>query len=269
MLTREAEHEGMLVLNDVDVVYYGGARLLDGVSLRVGNGQAVALLGANGAGKSTTLNAISGLLHSVLGDFTLSGSIEFKGKRINGKLPEEIVRMGIIQVMEGHKVLDDLTVHDNLLIGAHMCGRSEMITRLDLVYQYFPELRSFQRKRAGYLSGGQQQMLVIARAMMAQPKVMLLDEISLGLAPMLIRRIFEIVKRINAERKMAILISEQNARAALSIADFVYVMGAGKIVLEGLAQNLRTDESIKQLYLGLSESAPGRRYRQTGQKETG
>jgi branched-chain amino acid transport system ATP-binding protein len=248
----------MLVLRDVQVSYRGIVTLLKGISLTVAEGQVVALLGANGAGKSLTLYAISGLLYGGLGDFTLSGTIEYDGERIDGKLPEEIVRMGIIQVMEGHRVLDDLTVNDNLLIGAHLCNRrSEVNMRLELAYQYFPELRQLQKRRAGYLSGGEQQMLVIARALMLRPKVMLLDEISLGLAPLVIRRIFEIVKRINAETKACILLAEQNVRAAFSIANFAYVMETGKVVLEGPVEKLKSDERIKQFYLGLSKSGQG------------
>jgi len=248
----------MLELNNVEVAYFGKIPLLRGISLKVDDGQIVAILGGNGAGKSITLKAVSGLIHNELDHFTFSGSIEYDGHQIHNKLPEVIVRMGIIQVMEGHKVLDDLTVNDNLLIGAHTCsGKKEVRKRLDLVHGYFPELMELQQKRAGYLSGGEQQMLVIARAMMTRPKIMLLDEISFGLAPLLIRRIFEIVKRINFESRTSILLAEQNVKAAFSICHFVYLITNGKVVLEGPAERLKHDERIKQLYLGLSKSNKG------------
>jgi branched-chain amino acid transport system ATP-binding protein len=248
----------MLELNNVEVAYFGKIPLLQGISLKVDDGQVVALLGGNGAGKSITLKAVSGLIHHELGHFTLSGTIEYNGQQIHKKLPEVIVKMGIVQVIEGHQVLDDLTVNENLLIGAHMChGKKEVRKRLDGVYGYLPELLDLRRKRAGYLSGGEQQMLVIGRAMMAQPRVMLLDEISFGLAPLLIRRVFEIVKKINAESRTSILIAEQNARAALSVCHFVYMIANGKVVLQGPAERLKQDEKIKQFYLGLSKSNQG------------
>ncbi len=245
----------MLELSNVEVTYFGKIPLLRGVNLKVDDGQAVALLGGNGAGKSITLKAVSGLIHNELDHFTFSGSIEYDGHPIHKKLPEVIVRMGIIQVLEGHKVLDELTVNDNLLIGAHTCGsKKEVRKRLDLVHGYFPELVEYPQRRAGYLSGGEQQMLVIARAMMARPKIMLLDEISFGLAPLLIRRIFDIVKRINLESRTSILVAEQNVRAALSICQFVFLLTNGKVALEGPAERLKQDERIRQLYLGLSKS---------------
>jgi len=242
----------MLVLKDVELSYRGVIRLLQGVSLQVADGQIVALLGANGAGKSLTLKSISGLTRAELGDISFSGSIEYNNRRIEGESPEEIVSMGITHVLEGHKVLDDLTVHENLLVGAHMCRRrNETKKRLTLVFEdYFPELKGLQKKRAGYLSGGEQQILVIARALMAQPETILLDEISFGLAPLVIRRIFQIVKRINAERKTSILLAEQNFRAALSVADLIYVMESGTISKHCTAEELRTDKSIRQFYLG-------------------
>lgn len=246
----------MLVLKNVELSYLGVIRLLQGVSLRVADGQIIALLGANGTGKSITLKAISGLIRTELENVNLSGSIEYNNQRIDKKLPEEIVTMGIIHVLEGHKVLDDLTVNDNLLIGAHMCSRrSEIQKRLALVYEeYFPELKGLQQKRAGYLSGGEQQMLVIARALMAWPQTILLDEISFGLAPMVIRRIFQIVKRINSERKTSILLAEQNFKAALSIADFIYLMESGSISISGTVEELRDDDNIRQFYLGRPRS---------------
>lgn len=245
----------MLLLNNLRILYRSVIPLLHGISLKVDDGQVVALLGANGAGKSITLKAISGLIRSELGDVNLFGTIEYGGQRLDRKLPEEIVKMGIVQVEEGHKVLDELTVKENLLVGGHICGnRAEIKERLDLVYEYFIELRELQRKQAGYLSGGEQQMLVIARAMMAQPKVMLLDEISFGLAPLLIWRIIEIIKKINIERKTSILMAEQNVRAAFRIAQFIYLLDNGKVILEGSTEKLKNEENIEQFFLGFKRS---------------
>jgi branched-chain amino acid transport system ATP-binding protein len=253
----------MLILKNIHVAYLGIVPLLNGISMKIEDGQVVAILGANGAGKSITLNAISGLVSSELGDFSLTGRIEYDGQQIDKKLPEEIVKMGIIQVMEGHKVLDELTAMENLIIGGHMCSqRSEVKKRLNLVYEYFPRLKELQEKRAGYLSGGEQQMLVIGRAMMARPKIMLLDEISFGLAPLLIRRIFEIVRRINAETGTSILIAEQNIRAALSIANFVYLMASGKIVIEGPTEKFMNEDTLKEFYIGFSKSYQRKVYRE-------
>ena len=250
----------MLLVHDLRLLYRKIIPILQGVSLRVEDGQIVALLGANGAGKSITLKTISGLVRDELGEVNVSGKIEYDGHRLDRKLPEEIVKMGIIQVMEGHKILDELTVKENLLAGAHRCSnKREIKERLDLVYGYIFELKGLERKQAGYLSGGEQQMLVVARAMMAQPKAMLLDEISFGLAPLLVWRIMQIIQKINTERGMSILMAEQNARAAFHVAQFIYVLENGKVALEGTAEKLKDEESIEKSYLGARRSmAPGK-----------
>jgi branched-chain amino acid transport system ATP-binding protein len=223
------------------------------MSLQVPKGQIVALLGANGAGKSTTLKAISGLLKSEEGEVT-DGSITFLGERIDNADAEAIVRRGIFQVMEGRRVFDELTVHDNLVAGAHT-RRSWGDAKRDMetVFRFFPRLVERRHKLAGYLSGGEQQMLAIGRALMARPQLMLLDEPSLGLAPMLVREIFEIIHRINKEEGTTILLVEQNARMALEIADYGYIMESGKIVLDDPVAKLRENEDIKEFYLGLSQ----------------
>ena len=245
--------EPLLSLNNVEVIYNDVILVLKGMSLKVEPGKIVALLGGNGGGKSTTLKAISGLLKSEEGKVT-DGSITFLGERIDNADPEEIVRRGIFQVMEGRRVFDELTVHDNLVAGAHT-RRSWRDAKKDLemVFAYFPRLRDRRHNIAGYLSGGEQQMLAIGRALMARPKLMLLDEPSLGLAPLLVREIFEIIKRINEEEKTTILLVEQNARMALSIAHYGYIMENGKIVLDDTVEKLKENEDIKEFYLGLSQ----------------
>lgn len=249
----------MLKLNNIEVKYVDVILVLRGVTLEIGEGRIVALLGANGAGKTTTLKAISGLLKVELGEVT-DGSIEFNGVRIDRKGPEEIVRLGIVQVMEGRRVCEQLSTEENLLAGALARGGANVKRDLDMVYAYFPRLKELRRRTSGYLSGGEQQMLVIGRALMAHPKVMLLDEPSLGLAPKLVEEIFNIVTRINKEEKTAILIVEQNARAALDIADYGYVMEMGRIVLDSPAAELRNNEDIKEFYLGLSQLGERKSY---------
>jgi len=252
----------MLKLSNVEVKYSDVILVLRGVSLELEPGGAVALLGANGAGKTTTLKAISGLLHTELGEVT-DGSIEFNGVRIDKKGPEDITRMGIVQIMEGRRVCEHLTVEENLLAGALIRGNGASIKRdLDMVYDYFPVLKGMRSRTSGYLSGGEQQMMVIGRALMAHPKVMLLDEPSLGLAPMLVKEIFEIVKRIHEEEKVAILLVEQNARAALALVKHGYVMETGRVVLDGPAEKLRSNEDVKEFYLGLSGVGVRKSYRE-------
>jgi branched-chain amino acid transport system ATP-binding protein len=251
----------MLKLNNVEVIYSDVILVLKGLSLAVEEGQIVALLGANGAGKTTTLKAISGLLAAEEGEVT-DGTIEFFGARIDGRDPESIVRMGIFQVMEGRRVFEELTVEENLRVGAYTRRDRAGVQRdYDLVYSYFPRLRERRGQLAGYLSGGEQQMLVIGRALMARPKLMLLDEPSLGLAPLLVREIFEIVKRLNREERLTILLVEQNANIALSIADYGYVMEGGRVVLDGPGQRLRENEDVKEFYLGLTELGTRKSYR--------
>ncbi len=252
----------MLVLNNIEVIYSDVILVLRGVSMEVADGAIVALLGANGAGKTTALKAISGLLHTELGEVT-DGSILFDGVRIDKKGPEEIVKRGIVQIMEGRRVFEHLNVEDNLMVGAHLRHDGSNIKKdLEGVYTYFPRLRDLRHNTSGYLSGGEQQMLVMGRALMARPKLMLLDEPSLGLAPLLVKEIFDIVKRINEEEKTSIIIVEQNARAALGLADYGYVMENGRIVLDGPASKLRDNEDIKEFYFGLSEVGKRKSYRE-------
>ena len=254
--------EKMLNVNNIEVVYMNVIRVLQGVSLEVADGSIVALLGANGGGKTTTLKAISGLLKTEQGEVT-DGSIEFDGKRIDRMWPEDIAAMGVSQVMEGRRVLEHLTVEENLLVGGYLRGdRAGMKADMELVFDYFPKIRDLRRQTSGYLSGGEQQMLVIGRALMARPRLMLLDEPSLGLAPLLVREIYEIIERINAEQGMSILLVEQNARAALGIADYAYVMENGRIVLAGPAADLRDNEDVKEFYMGLSAIGSRKSYRE-------
>src|SRR5215472_6840745 len=244
----------MLRLNNVQVIYSDVILVLKGLSLEVAEGQIVALLGANGAGKTTTLKAISGLLKTESGRVT-DGSIEFTDRRIDGMDPEDICRRGIVQVMEGRKVLETLTVEENLRIGAYTRKDPEGVQRdLRMIYDYFPVLVARRHQVAGYLSGGEQQMLVLGRALMAQPKLLLLDEPSLGLAPLLVREIFDIIRKINDEQKTTFLLVEQNAQIALRIADYGYIMENGRIVFEGPAAKLRGNEDVREFYLGLSEA---------------
>ena len=252
----------MLQVNSIEVCYMNVIQVLQGVYLEVGDGQIVALLGANGAGKTTTIKAISGLLKTEEGEIT-DGSIEFDGQRIDGHSPEDIAARGISQVMEGRRVLEHLSVEENLLVGAYRRkDRPAVKADMEMVFDYFPRLRDLRRRTSGYLSGGEQQMLVIGRALMARPRLMLLDEPSLGLAPLLVQEIYEIIGRINAEQEMAILLVEQNARAALGIADRGYVMENGRIVLSGPAEKLRDNEDVKEFYMGLSAVGSRKSYRE-------
>jgi len=252
----------MLQVNNIEVVYMNVIQVLRGVSLEVGDGKIVALLGANGAGKTTTLKAISGLLKTEEGEVT-GGSIDFDGQRIDRYGPEDIAAMGISQVMEGRRVLEHLSVEENLLVGAYRRKDRAGVKRdMEVVFDYFPKVKDLRRRTSGYLSGGEQQMLVIGRALMARPKLMLLDEPSLGLAPLLVQEIYEIIQRINAEQKMSILLVEQNARAALGIADYGYVMENGRIVLGGPAEKLRDNEAVKEFYMGLSSVGSRKSYRE-------
>jgi branched-chain amino acid transport system ATP-binding protein len=251
----------MLKLNNVEVVYDRAILVLKGVSLEVPDQRIVTVLGSNGAGKSTTLKAISGLLKPERGEIT-TGSVEFAGERLDQRGPEEIVRLGITQVMEGRRVFEHLTAEENLVAGAHTRRNGGEIKRdLELVYQYFPKLRERRSLKAGYLSGGEQQMLAIGRALMARPRVMLLDEPSLGLAPLLVEEIFQIIERLNREEKLTVLLVEQNAAMALAIAQYGYVMENGRIVLDGETANLRDNADVKEFYLGLTEVGQRKSYR--------
>jgi branched-chain amino acid transport system ATP-binding protein len=251
----------MLRLNIIEVIYSDVILVLKGVSLEVAPGKIVALLGANGAGKTTTLKAISGILHTEEGEVT-DGSIEFEGHRIDRLDPEEIVRLGIVQVMEGHRLFEHLSVEENLLVGAYARSDGQVKRDLQLVYDYFPRLKDLSSRTSGYLSGGERQMLVMGRGLMAHPKVMLLDEPSLGLSPVLVREIFKIIQRINREEKASILLVEQNAVAALSVAEYGYVMENGKVVLDGPTVKLKDNEDIKEFYLGLSGVGLRKSYRE-------
>ncbi|MBI3538263.1 MAG: ABC transporter ATP-binding protein [Chloroflexi bacterium] len=250
----------MLQVNNIEVIYNQVILALKGVSLRVDDGKIVALLGSNGAGKSTTLKAISGLLSTELGDVS-AGSIEFDAQRIEHSDPVGIAQMGVVQVMEGRRVLEHLSVEENLRVGSLRRNGSSLKDDLDKVYTYFPRLRDLRQRESGYLSGGEQQMLVISRGLMAHPKLMLLDEPSLGLSPMLVEEIFENIARINRAEKMALLLVEQNAAVALGIAHYGYVMESGRVVLDGAAEKLRENEDIKEFYLGLTQVGARKSYR--------
>jgi branched-chain amino acid transport system ATP-binding protein len=252
----------MLQVNNIEVVYANIIQVLRGVSLEVGDGKIVALLGANGAGKTTTIKAISGLLKTEEGEVT-DGSIYFDGKRIDRLNTQDIAALGMSQVMEGRRVLVHLTVRENLIVFAHRRKDWGQVKKdLEMVFDYFPRIKSFHHRTSGYLSGGEQQMLVIGRALIARPKLMLLDEPSLGLAPLMVQEISGIIKRINAERKVAILLVEQNARAALNISDYGYVMEDGRIVINGPAEMIRDNEDIKEFYMGLSAIGSEKSYRE-------
>jgi len=252
----------MLTVNNIEVVYSDVILVLRGVTLTVGDGKIVSLLGANGAGKSTTLKSISGLLHSQEGEVT-RGSIEWSGEPIHNMDPDEIVRMGIVQVLEGRPLFEHLTVEENLRTGALFRGASAATIRQDLdeVYHFFPRLLDFRDRTSGYLSGGEQQMVVIGRALMAKPKLMLLDEPSLGLAPLLVQTIFDIIRQVNKETGVSILLVEQNANVALKTASEAYVMENGRIVLDGTAEQLSQNADIKEFYLGLGSSGERKSYR--------
>ena len=252
----------MLALNNIEVIYDDVILVLKGLSLAVQDGQIAALLGTNGAGKSTTLKAISGLLAPEDGAVT-DGSVEFLGDRID-QLPAEqvVLRRGIFQVMEGRRVFEHLSVEENLQAGAYTRpDRGNIKEDLERVYSYFPRLHERSGQQSGYLSGGEQQMLAIGRAMMARPKLMLLDEPSLGLAPLLVQEIFEIIARINKEEGTSILLVEQNATRALEIADYGYIMESGRVVLEGTPEVLSDNADVKEFYLGLTQVGEKKSYR--------
>lgn len=251
----------MLKINNIEVIYSDVILVLRGVSIEVEEGQVVTLLGANGAGKTTTLEAISGLLHTQEGEVT-RGSIEFNGEQIDRMRPDEIVRLGIVQVLEGHKVFEHLTVEENLLVGALVRPNSPEIHQdIERVYHYFPLLKDLRNNTSGYLSGGEKQMLVIGRGLMARPKLMLLDEPSLGLAPLLVEEIFRVVRQINEEEGVTVLLVEQNAHHALKVAGYGYVMENGRVVLDGPSEQLAENEDIKEFYLGLTQVGTRKSYR--------
>jgi branched-chain amino acid transport system ATP-binding protein len=245
-----ARPASLLSVNNVEVVYDDIVLVLRGLSLEVPSGAIVALLGANGAGKSTTLKAVSGLLKSENGEIT-RGDVVFDGASIAGAEPDRIVRRGIFQVMEGRRIVADMTVLENLRVGAftRTDGTAAVKEDIERVYRYFPRLRE-RTGLAGYLSGGEQQMLAIGRALMARPRVILMDEPSMGLSPLLVKEVFSIIARLNRELGVTILLVEQNARLALQIASYGYIMEQGKVVLDGSPQALLANEDVKEFYLG-------------------
>ncbi|MDG4549063.1 MAG: ABC transporter ATP-binding protein [Candidatus Contendobacter sp.] len=247
--------EPYLTVNNIEVIYDHVILVLKGVSLDVPKGRIVALLGANGAGKTTTLKAISNLLRAERGDVT-KGSVEFRGRRVDQLSPNELVRRGVIQVMEGRHCFAHLTLEENLLTGAYTrsISRGELKQSLEKVYHYFPRLKTRRGSQAGYTSGGEQQMCVIGRALMARPEMILLDEPSMGLAPQIVEEIFEIVKGLNGQENVSFLLAEQNTMMALRYADFGYILENGRVVMEGDAEGLRTNEDVKEFYLGISSA---------------
>jgi branched-chain amino acid transport system ATP-binding protein len=241
----------MLAVNNIEVVYSDVILVLRGVSLDVPQGQIVTLLGPNGAGKTTTLKAISGLLKSEDGEVT-GGEVTFQGEPISNIDAEQIVRKGIFQVMEGRRIVQDMTVLENLRLGAFTRKDNEVGDDIDMVYSYFPRLRE-RTGLAGYLSGGEQQMLAIGRALMARPRMILLDEPSMGLSPLLVQEVFSIIESLNRDLGITMLLVEQNANMALRVAQFGYIMESGKIVLDGTRDELMNNEDVKEFYLGGSD----------------
>ena len=252
----------MLEINNIEVLYGGSILVLKGLSLSVQEGEIVALLGANGAGKSTTLKAISGLLRSE-GGALRSGSIRFLGRDTAGESADKMVRNGVFQVMEGRRVFEDLTVEENLHAGGYTrTDRAAFRRDLEMVYDLFSRLRERRKQQAGYLSGGEQQMLAIGRGLMAAPRLLLLDEPSLGIAPLLVLEIFDLIRKINREKGTTILLVEQNANVALGIASRAYIMEGGAVVMEGSADQLRNSPSVREFYLGFSDKGGAGNYRQ-------
>lgn len=239
-----------LEVNNIEVIYDHVILVLKGVSLEVPKGGIVALLGANGAGKSTTLKAISNLLGAERGDVT-KGNILYKGERVESLNPSDLVKRGVVQVMEGRHCFEHLTIEENLLTGAYTRrdGRKAIAQSLEMIYDYFPRLRERRSSQAGYTSGGEQQMCAIGRAMLAQPEMILLDEPSMGLAPQLVEEIFEIVKKLNQNEGVSFLLAEQNTNVALRYSDYGYIMENGRVVMEGNAKELSENEDVKEFYL--------------------
>jgi branched-chain amino acid transport system ATP-binding protein len=246
----------ILAVNNVEVIYDHVILVLKGVSVTVPRGGIVTILGANGAGKTTTLKAISNLLKAERGEVT-KGSIEFEGERVDRMSPNELVKRGCIQVMEGRHCFGHLNIEENLLTGAftRRDGNAAIKRDMEKVYDYFPRLRQRKASMAGYTSGGEQQMCAIGRALMSSPKMILLDEPSMGLAPQVVEEIFEIVKDLNAKEGVSFLIAEQNTNMALKYATYGYIMETGRIVMDGEARSLRENEDVKEFYLGVAEGA--------------
>jgi len=256
-----SQEETVLKINNIEVKYHEVILVIKGVSIEIPKGGIVALLGANGAGKSTTLKAISGLLKHEDGEVT-DGSIEFMGERIDKMAAEKIAKMGIVQVIEGRRVFEHLTVEQNLKVGAHMRKYGRSIKEgLEMVYHYFPRLKEKRSETAGFISGGEQQMTVVGRALMTSPKLILLDEPSMGLAPLLIHEIFNIITKLNKEEGISMLLVEQNAKLALNVAPHAYVMENGRIVMDDSAEKLRNNADIKDFYLGLTDHGGRKSFR--------
>jgi branched-chain amino acid transport system ATP-binding protein len=252
----------ILKLNNIEVMYHEVILVLKGVSIDLPQGGIVALLGANGAGKSTTLKSISGLLKHEDGEVT-DGSIEFMGEKIHHLFAEEIAKRGIFQIIEGRRVFEHLTVEENLRVGAHLRGTGlASKERLEMVYHYFPRLVERRNVLAGFISGGEQQMTVIGRALMAQPKLMLLDEPSMGLAPLLIKEIFDIITQLNKEERIPLLLVEQNVKLALTVAPYAYVLENGRLVMHDTSEKLKENPDIRDFYLGLSDIGERKSFRQ-------
>jgi branched-chain amino acid transport system ATP-binding protein len=245
----------LLNVENIEVIYNHIILVLKGVSLQVPEGGITAILGANGAGKSTTLKSISNLLRAERGDVT-KGQISYKGQRIDKMTPADLVKKGVIQVMEGRHCFEHLTVEENLLTGAYTRtdGKGQISADLEMVYTYFPRLRERRKSQAGYTSGGEQQMVAMGRAMMAKPKMILLDEPSMGLAPQLVEEIFEIVKTLNEEEGVSFLLAEQNTNVALKYAKYGYILENGRVVMDGEAASLRENSDVREFYLGMSDT---------------
>ncbi|SLN59973.1 High-affinity branched-chain amino acid transport ATP-binding protein LivF [Falsiruegeria litorea R37] len=252
--TNDVGVETLLEVNNIEVIYNHVILVLKGVSLNVPKGGITALLGGNGAGKTTTLKAISNLLHSERGEVT-KGSVKYRGQDVHDSDPAELVRKGVIQVMEGRHCFEHLTVEENLLTGYYTrkSGKAEMQRDLELVYNYFPRLKERRKSLAGYTSGGEQQMVAIGRALMANPETILLDEPSMGLAPQLVEEIFGIVKDLNEKEGVSFLLAEQNTNVALRFAHYGYILESGRVVMDGPAADLRENPDVKEFYLGVSE----------------
>jgi branched-chain amino acid transport system ATP-binding protein len=251
----------ILEINNLEVIYNNVVLVLKGLSLKVEAGSIVSLLGSNGAGKSTTLKAISGLLPLEDGEIT-EGSIFYRGEPLSGKAPHAVVREGIFQVMEGRRIFEDLTVEENLICGAYTRrSRADVARDLDKCFTYFPLLKNHYKRIAGYLSGGEQQMLAISRALLARPGLMMLDEPSMGLAPLLMEEIFQIIRKINLNEGTTILLVEQNAQMALSISSYGYIMENGRIVLDGPVDVLLNDRDVQEFYMGVGHTESKKSYR--------
>lgn len=245
--------KNMLSIKNIEVIYDHVILVLKGISLEVPQGGIVALLGANGAGKTTTIKSVSNLLKTERGEVT-KGSIEFEGEQVEDLSPNELVKRGVVQVMEGRHCFEHLTVEENLLTGAYTRkdGRKAVADDLEMVYDYFPRLRERRKSQAGYTSGGEQQMVAVGRALMSRPKLILLDEPSMGLAPQLVEEIFEIVKTLNQKEGVTFLLAEQNVSVALRYATYGYILESGRVVMDGEAKALADNEDVKEFYLGLS-----------------